>query len=588
MIYNIPRYNREFFVSLWRLLKPYWTSDEKWYSALLLITILAFNWVQVRILVYFNYLVKAIYDALQAFNVHDIEICMVKYVIILAILVLISAYGDYFGGLLTNRWRRWMTYRYVNHWLEDHTFYAMQVTHKTMDNPDQRISEDLNDFPSLTLNLFTNLFSSVLTLVYFSIILWQLSGALIVPLGHHLSFKIHGYMFWGTIVWSAIGTYLTFKIGRRLWGLNYDQQRFNANFRFGLIRIRESSEQVALYKGEQEEQNKLRSVFMNVFNNYINIIRVQRNLSFFSNSYSYLSYLAGLIIGMPRYFIEKMAIGILMQVSKAMDQVIGSWSFIISSFTTIASWQAVINRLTEFDQLMTSAREQLKTNPIAISHSTNQHIAIENLDLVLPDGTPLLNQFNLTINPGEKILISGPFGAGKSTLLRAISGLWPFGRGEIVLPDKEEMRFLPQKPYLPLGTLRDVLAYPKPASSFADIDYLNVLQRTGLKGFIPDLDVVRNWSAELSLGEQQNIAFARLFLQKPRWIFLDEATSALDEQTEEKMYKQLFAYLTQSAIISVGHRSSLKPLHEHEIVLEKLNHHEPDLLIEDEGSVSAT
>ncbi len=586
MIYNIPKYNREFFNSLWRLLKPYWTSEEKIYSGILLITILFFNWIQVKILVYFNYLVKAIYDALQAFNVHDIEVCMLKYIAILAIIVLTSAYGDYFSGLLTNRWRRWMTYRYVNNWLTDHTFYAMQVTHHTMDNPDQRISEDLNDFPSLTLNLFTNLFSSVLTLIYFSILLWQLSGPLIVPIGH-LTFKIHGYMFWGTIIWSIVGTYLTFKIGRRLWGLNYDQQRFNANFRFGLIRIRESSEQVALYKGEPEEQNKLKKTFNFVFNNYLNIIRVQRNLSFFSNSYSYLSYLAGLVIGMPRYFAEHMAIGILMQVSKAMDQVIGSWSFIISSFTTIASWQAVINRLTEFDHLMQASNEQLKANPIKVTYTTNTKIDIKNLDLLLPDNTPLLNQFNMQIHPGEKILISGPFGSGKSTLLRAISGLWPYGHGEIVLPDKNNIRFLPQKPYLPLGTLRDVLAYPKPASSFSDIDYLSVLQQTGLKGFIPELDVVRNWAAELSLGEQQNIAFARLFLQKPQWIFLDEATSALDEDTQEKMYKHLFTDLPTAAIVSVGHRSSLKPLHGQEIVLKKLNHHEPLILGSSEEGISA-
>lgn len=574
MIYNIPKYNREFFISLWRLLKPYWTSNEKWYAFGMLITILFFNWVQVKILVYFNYLVKAIYDALQAFNIHDIQVCMAKYIAILTLIVFTNAYGDYFSGLLTNRWRKWMTHRYVNRWLHDHTFYAMQVTQHGMDNPDQRISEDLNDFPVLTLSLFTNLFSSILTLIYFSIILWQLSGPLIIPLGHNMHFKIHGYMFWGTIIWSLAGTYLTFKIGHRLWGLNYDRQRLNANFRFGLIRIRESSEQVALYKGEPEEQNKLKNTFKFVFDNYISILRVQRNLSFFSNSYSYLSYLAGLVIGMPRYFAERMAIGILMQVSKAMDQVIGSWSFIISSYTTIASWQAIINRLTEFDDLMHATDEQLKTNPISVNHLNTDNISIEHLDLSLPDNTQLLKDFNLKIQPGEKILISGPFGSGKSTLLRAISGLWPYGSGRITLPDNNSIRFLPQKPYLPLGTLREVLAYPNPANKFSDVDYLAVLQQTGLKGFIPGLDIVRNWSAELSLGEQQNIAFARLFLQKPQWIFLDEATSALDEQTQEKMYQHLFTDLPNSAVVSVGHRSSLKPLHSKEIVLKKLNNHE--------------
>ncbi|HEV2614928.1 MAG TPA: ABC transporter ATP-binding protein/permease [Gammaproteobacteria bacterium] len=558
-----------FWKNLWSLLKPFWTSEEKWEAFLLLGGVLAANVLQVQLMVIVNKWRKHFYDALQASHMHYIVLSLEQFMIILALAIFIFTYGNYFAGLLTNRWRRWMTRQYVDRWLSEHTAYAMQILGKNMDNPDQRISEDLNEFPTLTLGLFSGLFNAALTLVAFSVILWQLSGDLVFQVWGH-TITIPGYMFFATIFYATFGTYVTMWIGKRLAQLNYQQEQFNANFRFNLVRVRESTEQISLYRGEENEKVRLRDTFQYVFDNFYRIINVQKFLGFFTNGYGLLTQVIGILIALPRYIAEHQEIGSLVQVSTAFQEVVGALSFIVTSFTTIANWRAVIKRLTEFTRLMNEAATEIHQKSIKVEYDGNQEIRARNLSLCLPNHEILVNPMSFSIKAGEHVLIAGKYGSGKSTLLRAMANIWPYGSGEISLPEKNRRLFLPQRPYFPIGSLREALLYPNTDIKVSDEKIKEILDLCGLSSFKNRLDEVRYWSMEFSLGEQQLIAFSRIFIIEPKWVFLDEATSALDEATEERMYQLLQTTFPAMTIVSVGHRSSLKLFHQKEIYVDKI------------------
>lgn len=565
------KFDRKFFGDFWRLLKPYWASEEKWIAIALLVSMIACIIIQVRANVEINQFFKDFFDAVQNFNVPVLIHSSIKFLILVTIAILAFGLTVYFGGLLTIRWRRWLTKNFMAHWLSHHNIYAMQVLHKNVDNPDQRISEDLESFPATSLSIFSNLLNSILTLGAFGYILWNLSGTLRIPIGatHHI--LIPGYMCFVTLIYAIVGTLLTVKIGKRLPGLNYQQQYFNADFRFGLVRVRESSEQIAFYRGEHVEDIKLKNLFTRIYDNYINIIKVQRNLTFFQNGYQLFSYLLSYLIGIPLYFAKKVQMGGIIQISIAFRYVLDAFSVFINSFIDIANWRAIIFRLTEFKEHINEARRSWIATPIDLHYSPNANLTVENLNLTLPNGTPLLNNLQLEVVPGDKLLITGPTGAGKSTLLRALAGIWPYGTGQILIPQQNvKTLFLPQKPYLPLGSLRDALAYPLPASSASEEECTAVLKLCGLEKFQSSLNTVHHWAHELSLGEQQLIAFARIFIQKPMWIFFDESTSALDEPTETKMYEILNQQLPFATVISVGHRTSLQQFHSRILEIPKI------------------
>jgi putative ATP-binding cassette transporter len=565
----MPRQQIGFWKNLWSLLKPFWTSEEKWEGFLLLAGILACTVLQVQLMVIVNKWRKHFYDALQASHMHFIVLSLEQFIIILALAILIFTYGSYFTGLLINRWRKWMTHKYVDRWLSEHTAYAMQILGKNMDNPDQRISEDLNEFPTLTLGLFAGLFNAGLTLVAFSVILWELSGALVFHVWGHTIY-IPGYMFFATIIYAVFGTYITAWIGKHLAQLNYQQEQFNANFRFNLVRVRESTEQVSLYRGEDNEKHRLMDTFQYVFNNFYKIINVQKFLGFFVNGYGLLTQVIGILIALPRYIAEHQEIGSLIQVSTAFQEVVGALSFVVNSFTTIASWRAVIKRLTEFTRLMNEASIEIHQKNIRVDYDGNQEIRANQLSLCLPNHEILVNPMSFSIKAGEHVLITGKYGSGKSTLLRAMANIWPYGSGEISLPEKNRRLFLPQKPYFPIGTLREALLYPNIDLNIPDQKLKETLELCGLSYLKNRLNDVRYWSMEFSLGEQQLIAFARIFIVEPKWVFLDEATSALDEATEEHMYQLLQSRFPAMTIVSVGHRSSLKLFHQKEIHVDKI------------------
>ena len=579
----------------WSLTRPYSTSDEKWSARALLLAIISLNLGTVYITVLINQWNNAFYDALQQLNFQKFLQQMGVFSVLATIHIIIAVYSLYLTQMLQIRWRRWLTQRFVGSWLSDRTYYRMQFASKT-DNPDQRISEDLDQFTSYVLRLSLGLLTSIVTLVSFIVILWGLSGPATIPLGSWGVLHIPGYLVWAALIYAGIGTWLTIIIGRPLVGLNFAQQRFEADFRFSLMRVRENAESVAFYEGESAELGIFNKRFKHVFANFWEIMKRQKQLTWFTAGYSQVAIIFPIVAAAPRFFAKQILLGGLMQIVNAFSSVQSSLSFIITSYTDIATWQAITNRLSGFQADLVGtpstrsepwsaaslARPKGSPPRPSVSQPTNPSnpdqitftqgklgLTVDDLDINLPDGSPLLRGIKTAVNPGEALLITGPSGAGKSTLLRAIAGLWPFGQGEVGLGPNPTL-FLPQRPYLPLGTLAEVIHYPSTLESMeSNTVILDVLNRVDLQKLAPDIDIVDDWSKRLSLGEQQRLAFARLLLIRPALVFLDEATSALDEKSEAALYRTLRHAPWRPAIVSVGHRSTLIRFHDRTLDLTK-------------------
>jgi putative ATP-binding cassette transporter len=437
----------------------------------------------------------------------------------------------------------------------------MQLDQATTDNPDQRISDDLDRFATITLALSLGLLSSFVTLVSFVTILWTLSGALTIPLGGGLSIEIPGYMVFAALIYAIAGTLLTRWIGNPLVRLNFDQQRYEADFRFSMVRLRENAENVAFYGGEPRELDTFKTRFARIVANWWGIIIRRKKLTWFTTGYSQLAIIFPFVVAAPRYFNKTIQLGGLMQISSAFNQVQDSLSFIITSYTEIAEYQSVVQRLSGFRQRMDGiAAENSAPQPIELERRGNG-VEVDMLDLNLPDGQLLRPNISLAAGRGEALLITGASGLGKSTLLRAIAGLWPFGRGRIRVGDGRCL-FLPQRPYLPLGTLADALVYPRAAAELTRDSLADALRAVGLPEFVDRLDEEANWAQRLSIGEQQRLAFARVLLARPEIVFLDEATSALDEAAEISLYRLLREAPWRPTIVSVGHHGTLRRFHD--------------------------
>ena len=545
----------------WRLAKAYWTSEEKWSAWGLLLAVVALNLGNVYVSVGINEWNKAFYNALQALNSIELFRQLGIFCILVVFAIAMSVYALYLNQLLQIRWRRWLTRRYLANWLADRAYYKLQLG-SAPDNPDQRISEDLNQFTTYVMSLSVGLISSAASLVSFLIILWGLSGSADIQLGKWGMLHIPAYLVWAALLYAGIGTWLTVKIGRPLVPLNFARQQFEADFRFSLMRFGENAESVALQGGEPAELGVFHERFRSVFENFRQIMKRQRRLSCFTLGYTQMAVIFPVVVVSPRYFAGQIALGGLMQAVNAFSFVHNALSFIINAYTDIAAWQAVTERLSGFeDRLLAIHRSTCAPRQIVIRRG-GASVALDEVDLDLPDGTPLLRGISFGLARGAAVLIAGPTGAGKSTLLRAIAGIWPFGRGEVRL-GKGRILFVPQRPYLPLGTLAGALLYPLcDKSNFPTIRLVAALEEVGLGTLADDLDLVENWSQRLSLGEQQRLAFARIFLTRPELLFLDEATSAVDESSEAQLYGLLRAASWRPTVVSVGHRSTLRNFHD--------------------------
>ena len=572
-----------FWKDLWALLKPYWfaedrdtlrifgfsfSASEKLIGRTLLFTIIAMTLGLVYINVLFNSWYNDFYNALQEKKQAEFFWQLAVFGMLATVYIVVAVYAFYLNQMLQIRWRRWLTDRYLQEWLSQRTYYRMQLTGKQTDNPDQRIAEDMKLFVDSSLDLSLGLLNAIVTLAAFVVILWRLSGPLSIPLGA-TSIEIPAYMVWVAVVYAIVGSWLTYKLGKPLFGLNFNQQRFEADFRFGLMRFRENSEGVALYRGEQGELEGFRERFKHVVGNWWALMRRQKILNFFTIGYSQVATVFPYLVASPRYFSGAIPLGGLVQIANAFGQVQQSLSWFITAFPTFASWKATVDRLTGFHTAVMTTQEQQRENPgVAVEAGEGNALVLDRVDLGLPTGRTLVSDANLEFPEGARMMVHGPSGSGKSTLFRAIAGIWPFGKGRVRLPRNFRALFLPQRPYFPLGTLHAALCYPAGPDAFTADQTREALVTVGLAGLTGRLQEEANWSMQLSGGEQQRVAFARAFLQKPDWLFMDEATSALDAPGEEALMKLLRERLPGTTVVSIAHRPVMGEQHDRTLELQ--------------------
>ena len=552
---------KKLFRGFWLLFKGYWSSEEKWKARGLLAFVIALNFAMVYLLVQLNEWYNTFYNALQNYEAESFWPLIGQFSAIAFTYIVIAVYAIYLRQMLQIKWRTWMTKNYLSAWLENQTYYRLQ---DATDNPDQRISEDIGQFVNLSLGLIIGFLKQLTTLAAFGVVLWELSGSFTLNIGG-MEIVIAGYMFWFSFIYSGVGTFIAHKVGRRLIGLNFDQQKFEADFRFSMMRVRENSESIAFYRGEAAELEGFNLKFSSVIKNYWQLMKKTKHLNFYVNGYGQLAIIVPLLMAAPRYFSKEIQLGGLMQISSAFGRVQDALSYFVDSYDTLASLAAVINRLAGFTEHM----EDAKKIQSKVAQSTADELKISALNVSLPTGRELLKKLSLKLQNTKSLLVTGASGCGKSTLLRTLAGIWAYASGEISLPKNSRVMFLPQKPYLPLGTLRRALIYPAAESDSPPDDKLKrILQLVDLPALVDKLDAADDWSRILSLGEQQRLAFARVLLAAPDYIFLDEATSALDEPREIEMYNLLREQLPKVTIVSVGHRSTLFNLHDVELNLD--------------------
>lgn len=555
---------RDMAKNVWSMMRSYWKSEERWWARGLLTVIILLSLGQVYMLVLLNQWHNEFYNALQNYDYPSFWPLIGQFTVIAFVYIIMAVYAVYLRQMLEIKWRTWMTRHYLRSWMAKQVYYKLQVLNSDMDNPDQRISEDINSFINLTLTLFLGFLKQFTTLMAFVFVLWNLSGVLEVPFGETV-LSIPGYMVFLCLIYSTLGTWFAHKVGSRLISLNYDQQRFEADFRFNMVRVRENSESIAFYRGEQPELEGFDQRFKNVIKNFWGLMKRTKLLNFYINGYGQLAIIFPILMAAPKYFAGEMQLGGLMQTISAFGRVQDALSYFVDAYASIAQYVSVIRRLNGFTEHMEEV-DSLKSD-FVVSNNNENKLSLMNFSVDLPNGDSLIEGLQLDVRPGNYLLISGDSGAGKSTLLRALAEIWPYGKGQMSLPDSWRVMFLPQRPYLPLGTLRQAIFYPQSVPENDSTDIGGMLDALGLSALKDKLDTVDDWSRILSLGEQQRIAFIRILLFKPQLVFLDESTSAMDESVEAKSYDMLKEYLPDMAVVSVGHRSSILSRHDMKLML---------------------
>jgi vitamin B12/bleomycin/antimicrobial peptide transport system ATP-binding/permease protein len=548
----------------WRLVIPYFKSEEWPIAISLLIGAIALTLGSVVLEVLFNDWSRRFYDSLQnkdeAAFWQEIE----TFSWIAALFIMAYVARSIVSPYLRLRWRRWLTRRYLAHWLDGRGYYRIELQ-RTVDNADQRIAEDLRQLGEYTMLLFLGLLGAVATLISFLFILWTLSGPLSLAfIG--LDVNVPGYMAWVCLLYAVVGTLLANMVGRRLIPLNFQKQRFEANFRFSLVRVRENAEGIALYRGEQREAEALNARFADVFANGWRVLLTQAQLAFYQDGYRQLAIIFPYIVTAPRFFAGAITLGVMTQTASAFGQVQTALSFFVDNYTTLAELRAVMDRL---KGLQVATDDQPESGIDVAPEAGRTDVGALGLTLGLPNGQALLQDATFVLPHGQSTLITGASGSGKSTLFRALAGIWPFGRGHVRVPAGARVLFLPQKPYIPIGTLRDAVKYPDEHSKATDAEIVAALEAARLGHLTGRLGEVAHWTNILSGGEQQRLAVARALAFKPDWLFLDEATASLDEATEAAIYSELKQRLPATTVVSIGHRPSLRQWHDRQVELKR-------------------
>ena len=550
----------------WALTRPYWVSEERGRGLVLLAAVVALNLSLVGMTVVLTYWQRAFYNALEAKDAATFWALLLLggdaddtwfpgFTVIAVAYILVAVYALYLRQALQIRWRRWLTREYLDNWLADRAYYRIALTDPNTDNPDQRVAEDLRLFVDDTLSLGLGLMNSVVTLASFVVVLWSLSGPLEV-----FGISIPGYMVWVAILYSAIGTWLAHLIGRPLIALNFIQQRMEADFRYALVRLRDNVEGVALHGGEADEKRGLLARFHALTENWWAIMTATKRLTFFTAGFGQVASIFPIVVAAPAYFAGRIPLGGLIQTSSAFGQVQGALSWFVDNYARLTEWRATVERVTGFRRAIEAARAA-QSGPQRVPGG-EAAVLLEDATLSIPGGRVLISGATLRVAKGEAVLVTGASGSGKSTLFRAIAGIWPFGEGRVRLPAGARALFLPQRPYLPLGTLRRAVCYPLDAATVPDAAVREALMAVGLPQLVDRLDEEDAWDRRLSGGEQQRLAFARALLVKPDFLFLDEATASLDPAAEAALYGLVKTRLAGTGVLSIAHRPAVAAHHD--------------------------
>jgi len=568
--------------TVWRLIKTYWQSKQAFRAYLFYSLIILLTATVVGAELILNYWYNYFYNALQEYNEAAAVRLLFIFFIIAFIYIALLVVRYYLWQVFGLNWRRWLTQQCIDRWLKGRGYYYLENFDYQTDNPDQRIQDDIGSLISNSIDLSINLFSNVLTVIGFSYVLWHLSGDdVAIPLGSLGIFHIHGYLMWVAVAYALLGTLITLKIGFPLVPLNFEQQRREATFRFAAMDLRSHAEHVALYHGETHQKKILGNLFGRVLENTYMIILRQTKLLSFTAGFGQLSVALPLIVVVPIYFKKIILLGGLMQSLRAFGSLQDSLSFIVTAYPQIAQWRATGQRLTTFLNHLTQIEANVqKERELSLIKQKNDSITMKHLTIMTPTDEHLLNNVEETFKHGSHYLLKGPSGIGKSTLVRTVAGIWPFASGEVAMPDNKKIMYLPQKPYMPIGTFAEALMFPDHMKQENEKNLVDVLRQCRLENFIPRLRDTAPWSEQLSPGEQQRVAFARILLQKPDWVFLDESTSMLDLDNEKYLYQLLKKQLPHCSIVSVGHRPSVDEFHDHVINLQKYQVKRPIDLVE--------